>query len=68
MVFTLSFQIADLSSEYYLLIPNDSFSYDAMEPLSRTDAVEKALQELADMSDLEFSGNLMLGAQHRVEG
>ncbi|XP_041468095.1 poly [ADP-ribose] polymerase tankyrase-like isoform X1 [Lytechinus variegatus] len=59
-------KMAALSSDFYMLVPNDSFTHQSMEPINDANTVETLMQHLADMADLELTGNLMLGAQHRV--
>lgn len=62
------FQILELSSRYYQLIPYTDFAFDKMEPLNKLEALKDAEKNMQNLVDLELANRILLGAQYRIKG
>eukprot|EP01127_Copromyxa_protea_P003686 TRINITY_DN1347_c0_g3_i1.p1 TRINITY_DN1347_c0_g3~~TRINITY_DN1347_c0_g3_i1.p1 ORF type:complete len:1422 (-),score=381.06 TRINITY_DN1347_c0_g3_i1:8-4273(-) len=59
-------KIAELSNEYYELIPHTSFSHTAIVPLDRESAVSKELSMITGLKDVSIARKILLAATSRI--
>lgn len=61
-------QIADLTSEYYHLVPRKGFEYERMQPICNPDLFRTEWSHLNSVMELEMASKILAGAQFRIKG
>ena len=62
------FQISSLSSEFYYLIPQKGYEYERLLPLDREHTINDHCENIRKLMELEYAGQVLLGAQYRHKG
>ena len=59
-------ELMDLSNRYYELIPKNKFKYSCILPLDRLDEVKKEIQIIDNLTYIENTINILLGAHNKI--
>ena len=63
-----SIQVAELSNEFYHLLPRSGFEFERLPILDTSDAVQKEWKNVETLLELEIASKIMAGALHRIKG
>ena len=61
-------QIADLSNQYYRLLPQKGFEYERVEIMDNHDSLNQRKKNLELLSELEITTRFMLAAMNKKQG
>ncbi len=60
--------MAELSNEYYHLVPQDGYSYERIAPLDDENNLQKEFKKIENLMELELAGRMLAGAQLKIKG
>ncbi|XP_006818908.1 poly [ADP-ribose] polymerase tankyrase-like [Saccoglossus kowalevskii] len=60
-------KVADLSSEYFQLVPSANYVYEELTPLNEPDALKAEVNKINNLLDLEVASRVLLGAQLKAK-
>jgi len=61
-------QIAQLSNEFYHLMPRSGFEFERIPILDTSDEVQKEWKNVETLLELEIASKIMAGALYRIKG
>ena len=61
-------QVADLSSEFFHLVPQDGYAYEKVEPVGDLDNNRRQMGMIHNLLEYEMLARVIAGAQYKIKG